>query len=313
MGWLRSLLQPTARLTVGARNNAGDEGQGRLMRTEDQVLAQFREWADNNALVRAAVLTSSRVMPGAHTDFLSDYDIELYVSDLNEFKKGDDWLGAFGPVMVRWPFRPRSTTGNDDWITRLVLFKDGVRIDFQITSELRIEPNAYDNGYQVLIDKDGLTRGLAAPTYAEYRITKPSAEEYQVLVHEFWWDACYVPKYLWRDELPFAKYMLDYILRYSFLHRLIDWHIGLQHNWTVETGVCGKKFKRYLDAGTWSEYEATCAGAGIEDNWAAFFKMASLFRRLARQVGANLGYEYPDELDSKVMQFCTKIRETRVD
>jgi len=56
------------------------------MRTEEEVLSHFKKWARNNELVRAAVLTSSRAKPEAELDFLSDYDIELYVSDISEFK-----------------------------------------------------------------------------------------------------------------------------------------------------------------------------------------------------------------------------------
>jgi aminoglycoside 6-adenylyltransferase len=282
------------------------------MRTEKEVLSQFKEWAKRNELIRVAVLTSSRVRPDANIDFLSDYDIELYVSDLSKFKENDDWLETFGSIMVRWPFKPRSTgfkTGC--WITRLVLFKDGVRIDFQITDQLEIESDAYDNGYEILIDKDGITKGLAEPTYSEYIINKPSKEEYEVLVNEFWWNAYYVPKYLWRDQLPFAKYMLDYTLRYSFLHKIIDWYIGMQNDWSVETGALGKKFKNYLDAETWAEWEETYVGAGIEENWIAFFNITTFFRKMAKQIGKKLGYEYPDQVDKEVMKFCREIKETK--
>ncbi|RKD31210.1 aminoglycoside 6-adenylyltransferase [Thermohalobacter berrensis] len=282
------------------------------MRTEKEVLSQFKEWAERNELIRAAILTSSRAKPDANVDFLSDYDIELYVSDLSKFKKSDDWLEEFGAIMVRWPFKPRSTgfkTGC--WITRLVLFKDGVRIDFQITDQLKIDSDAYDNGYKVLIDKDEITKGLSKPTYSEYIIKKPSKEEYEVLVNEFWWNAYYVPKYLWRDELPFAKYMLDYTLKYSFLHKIIDWYIGMKNDWSVETGAFGKKFKKYLSSETWKEFKETYAGADIEENWNAFFNTITFFRKIAKKVGENLGYKYPDQVDKEVIQFCKKIKETK--
>ena len=68
------------------------------MRTEEEVLAQFDEWAQGNDLIRAAVLTSSRVAPERATDFLSDYDIELYVADIGPFQIDDEWLSAFGPI-----------------------------------------------------------------------------------------------------------------------------------------------------------------------------------------------------------------------
>jgi aminoglycoside 6-adenylyltransferase len=63
--------------------------------------------------------------------------------------------------MVRWPFKPSSTGFKDgNWITRLILFKDGLRIDFQITDQLKIKEDAYANGYRILIDKDGITENL---------------------------------------------------------------------------------------------------------------------------------------------------------
>lgn len=280
------------------------------MRTEEEVLSQFDEWAQGNDLIRAAVLTSSRVDPEGTTDFLSDYDIELYVADIGPFQKGDEWLSIFGPIMVRWPFRPRSTF-DDQWITRLVLFKDGVRIDFQITEQTSIEPNAYDNGYRVLLDKDNLTAGLNTPTFSKYTIKRPSREEYDTVVHEFWWNAMYIPKYLWREELPFAKSVLGQTIRDKYLRTVIEWFIGLQHDWSVNTGVCGRFFKRYLDDETWTEFESTYTGAGIEESWQAFFEVISLFRKLGKTVGSSLGYNYPTQLDQEMTDYYSKIRNTR--
>ena len=281
---------------------------GDILRTEQEVLSKFRKWAENNDLLRAAVLTSSRVNPDSSIDFISDYDIELYVKDLSIFELSDNWLNVFGPIMVRWPYKPGA---QEERITRLVLFKDGVRIDFQITDNFEIKADTYDNGYKILIDKDGILDNLDEPTYSQYIIKKPAAEEYEKVVHEFWWDAIYVPKYLWRDELPFAKYMLDNILRYSFLHPVIDWYIGMQNNWSVNTGIHGKKYKFYLDKKTWKELESTYTGADIKENWIAFFNTLSLFRKLAKKVGENLGYNYPGTLDREVTQYCMEIKETK--
>lgn len=277
------------------------------MRTEDEVLSYFGKWARENDLVRAAILTSSRVNPERRTDFLSDYDIELYVANLAPFQKDDQWLSAFGPIMVRWPFKPRST-GNDGWITRLVLFKNGERIDFQITDQKTIEPDAYEDGCRVLIDKDNMTVGINEPTFSKYLVKKPSSEEYAVIVHEFWWNATYVPKYLWRDELPFAASMLGQAVRDKYLQTVIEWYIGMQHDWSVNTGIRGRKFKRYLDGETWSEYTSTFAGADIEDNWRAFFAAVALFRRLAKILGENLGYEYSTQMDKEMTDYYKYIR-----
>jgi aminoglycoside 6-adenylyltransferase len=277
------------------------------VRTENEVLTQFDRWARDNDLVRAAVLTGSRARPDEEIDSLSDYDVELYVGDLTSFQRDDRWLTVFGPIMARWPFRPRST-GDDGWITRLVLFKDGVRIDFQITDQKTIAPDAHDDGYKVLIDKDELTTGLVPPTYSENWVERPSEEEFDTLIHAFWWDATYVPKHLWRDQLPFAASMLGQAIRDEYLQTIIEWFIGLQHDWAVDTGMRGKHFKRYLDRELWREYTATFAGAGIEDNWQAFFNAVALFRKLARAVGENLGYSYPAQMDDEMTEYYWHIR-----
>ena len=282
----------------------------RPLRTEEEVLTQLSDWARGNDVVRAAILTSSRANPERETDFLSDYDIVLYVAGLEPFRRDDEWLSAFGPIMVRWPFRPRSTF-EEGWITRLVLFKDGVRIDFQITDQMEIPADAHDDDYRVLIDKDNLTTGLTAPTHTVNLVKKPSREEYDTLVHEFWWNATYVPKYLWRDELPFAASMLGQAVRDQYLHTVIEWFIGLQHDWSVNTGVRGCKFKRYLDDQTWSDYTSTFARADLEENWQAFLNAIALFRRLARAVGDRLGYEYPEQLDREMNAYYSRIRGTK--
>ena len=232
------------------------------------------------------------------------------MSDIGPFGRDDEWLGVFGPIMVRWPLKPR-TTFDENWITRGVVFKDGVRVDFQITDLTAIERDRYDSGFRVLVDKDDLTTGLSDPTFSEHNVRKPSREEYETLVREFWWNATYVPKHLWRDELPFAAMMLGESIRSEYLRTIIDWHIGLQNDWSVSTGIHGRKIKRLLDADTWSQYEATFATAGIEEHWEAFFAAIALFSRLARVIGIKLGYHYPAEMEREMTGYYTSIRNTK--
>ncbi|MFN2364312.1 MAG: aminoglycoside 6-adenylyltransferase [Halarsenatibacteraceae bacterium] len=49
-------------------------------------------------------------------------------------------------------------------------------------------------------------------------------------MNEFWWNAYYVSKYLWREEITFAKYLLDNILRYSYFDKIIDWYIEIDND-----------------------------------------------------------------------------------
>ena len=36
--------------------------------------------------------------------------------------------------------------------------------------------------------------------------------------------------------------------------------------------------------------------------------MTDLFRKLAKEVANELGYEYPDQVDQEVMEFCGEIK-----
>ena len=272
------------------------------MRSQDEILEQLVQWARNRESVRAVVLTSSRANPERETDILSDYDVECYVTDIELFERSDGWLSHFGEIMVRWPLIPRSAVPWAD-ITRLVLFEDAVRIDFQIRKIAGIPADAYDDDYRVLLDKDGLLAHLKPPTHTKHLVNKPTREQYETLASEFWWNAHYVPKSLKRDELPFAAGMLCRSIRGKYLHTAIGWLIGLENDWSVNPGVSGRKFKHYLDDATWGAYEATFAGPEIEAQWAAFFSSVELFRRLMRRVADDLGYAYPEALDKKMTAY----------
>ena len=259
------------------------------------------------------ILTSSRTNPNSPVDMLSDYDIELFVQDLKPFLQGDEWLEIFGRILVRWPYKPPD---NGDCTTRLVLYKDAPRIDFQIKmldvlSELVSAPDLpefYDIGYEVILDKEGITGGLAAPTHTAFRTKEPTESEYEELVYHFWWNVTYVAKYLYRDELFFAKYMLDDGMHHKYLQTALAWYIGMEKDWKSNPGACGRWFKKQVDSGIWADIEATFVGADLEENWKAMFKTVEMFRRLTSEVGARLGYAYPFDLDCDVTEYLTEIR-----
>ncbi|AZN43438.1 aminoglycoside 6-adenylyltransferase [Paenibacillus albus] len=280
------------------------------MRGQEELLSQLLAWTERHSLIRAVIMTSSRVNPNAPVDVLSDYDIELVVTDTTPFRESDAWIKQFGTVMTEY------RENHEQSITRLVLFDDGVRIDFQVyvvkmleeKLELPLLPEELDIGYSVLMDKDGLTKGLKPPRHTGYLTEKPTREAYNLAVKEFWWDITYVAKSLWRDELYFAKYMFESVIRFNYLMPVIEWHIGERHDWNVNPGKKGRWFKRYLDDETWTELERTYAGASLEDNWRALFAMTALFGKLASDLAAKLGYDYPHALDRRVTAYLERVQ-----
>lgn len=285
------------------------------MNSTRDMAKEVTDWAKEINNIRGVLLTSNRANPNATLDVLTDYNIEVFVEDFQPFLKGYQWLEAFGDILVCSPYKPAlDEKGNILWCH--VIFKDGpeIHLAIQLVKEMEnyvqdatLDPSL-DIGYKILLDKDGKLEGLAPPTYTAYRTKPPTEFEYQDLINNFWWSITYVAKNLFRDQLFFAKYQLDGALHHKHLYTTLSWHIGMKNNWKSDPGRQGKWLKRYLDAETWTEIEATFAGAGLEENWKAMFKTAEMFGRLASEVGAHLGYDYPFKLDQDLTGYLTKVK-----
>lgn len=268
----------------------------------DEVVEKLKQFAYSKPEIRALVLTSSRSgNADAPVDQFSDYDVVVYVSSLDTFHS-DNWLNFFGNILVKWPLKPDSEFG-ENWLTRLVMFENRTRIDFQITTETQTPPLDYDLGYRVLLDKDGLTQHFPKATKTKFLIQKPSEKEFLEMVNAFFWDSIYVPKYLYRNDVFYRKYMFDVDLRFEHLEKMIQWYIGCQNDWSVNTNVHGRLFPKYLDDKTWKSIEETFVGVNKESEWQAFIKMVEVFTSLAREVASKCGYSYPLEQEKKMLNY----------
>jgi len=281
---------------------------------ETDVLNRLAQWANDQPLVRAMLLESSRANERAPIDLLSDYDVLLIVSDTRPFSQHETWLQDFGKILVT--FRDRGQMYGHKTFNRLVLYEDGTKIDYIVWPTALLQriledsqvPELLDHGYKVLVDKDQLTQGLKPPTYTAFIPKKPAEKEYLSLMEEFWWETIYVAKNLWRDELMHVKYNLDFVMKYELLRRLLEWKIEIGYNWSWKPGLLGRGLKKHLDSKTWDEFASTYVGADIDENWDALFKTTALFRRVAIEVGNALGYRYPSELDERVTDYLQSIR-----
>lgn len=280
------------------------------MRKEETVLNELINWGQTQENIRAVAMTSSRTNPNASVDIFTDYDIELIVTDIQDFNNNDQWISHFGNVLAN--IKDKDATS----FTQLVLYSDGVRIDFSIytLSEFLREtgqsslPEHWNIGYKILLDKDGVTQILPPPTHTLYNGNLPTEEEFTNLVKDFWWDTTYVAKSLWRDEIYYAKYFFDSLIHYEYLRKVIEWYIGIKHNWAVNPNKYGRWFKRYLDPEMWKQIENTFAESNVEKNWKALFATADLFRTLATEIAKQLNYKYQENLDRSIIDYLTKIQ-----
>jgi aminoglycoside 6-adenylyltransferase len=280
---------------------------------QEKVLVRLAQWAQGHPLVRALLLESSRAHRRAPIDRFSDYDVLVVVADLHAFAEDNVWLSAFGAPLVT--FHGSGAVWDIETCARLVLYEDHTKIDYVVWPVALLEavvqrqelPELLDWGYQPLVDKDGLTSALPAPTYTAHIPRPPTEREYKRLVEEFWWESTYVAKNLWRDDLVFARYNLDVVMRHELLLQMLEWRVEVDRGWTWKPGLVGRGLKAYVSPETWAELETTWVGAEIAENWTALFRMTALFRRIAREVANALGYDYPAALDQRVTSYLEEV------
>lgn len=281
---------------------------------EQDVLARSLAWIRADARVRAALLTSSRAHPTRTTDLLSDYDIALLVDDVAAMAQDERWVEAFGTprLRVRDTEHEIGVSVQHD----MVLYSDGVKIDYTlwptaIAERIRRDdslPADFDGGYHVLLDRDGLTADWPAPTHTAYVTIRPTAHEYQALIQEFWFMATYVAKNLWRGEELTARVLLDQEVKFFVLWRLLYWRIGIDQDWSVAPGFFGRGLARQLDDAIRQRYRATYSGLSADVIWHDLDETIALFRDVAISVAGDLGYDYPADLDTEMIDYLTAIR-----
>jgi aminoglycoside 6-adenylyltransferase len=280
--------------------------------SQSQVLDVLLGWGRAHPEVQAIVLTSSRARADLTVDALSDYDVIVAVTSPPRWRDWD-WVTCYGEPMARWG--ATDEVHGHETIFRGVVYRDGVKIDWTIwPTELlaavtqRGLPDVLDVGYRVLLDKQGDTRQWPAASYRAHVPTPPSPLQYTMLVEEFWWSATYVAKAMWRGDHMFARHLLETDLRMSTLVTMLEWLIEFEHDWSHRPGVLGRGIERQLPPEVVSRLDETYSGAQPQDVWKALDTTADLFADVARDVAARLGYEYPEAVQRRTLDYLAEIR-----
>jgi aminoglycoside 6-adenylyltransferase len=292
-----------------------------LFEPEEAVIERLVRWAEGQPAVRAMLLTSSRAIPGGVEDAFSDYDVILALAvdtpagEILPFHQGRDWLEAFGRVLVlfRDPLEMEDGCQKSGYV---VQFEDGLKIDFSLweTKILRRVaaapelPAEFDAGYRLLLDKDGLAQGLKPPTYQAYIPVPPGERKYRETVEMFLLDATYMAKFLWRDDLMAARHLLETFIQQEHLLPMLEWHMEIDHGWSVKPGPYGRRLKRTLRPDLWADLEGTYTGPGLEENWQALFRTIALMRKAALEVGERLGFAYPHDIERRTLAYINQIK-----
>lgn len=256
------------------------------------------------------MMNGSRVNPNAPVDIMQDYDIVLFVNDIENRNYLEDrsWIDQLGEIVII-----QQNDFKDGSYIIMMQFKDGVRIDLSFCDIKDVNTKIKEDSLsKIILDKDNVTDPIEAPNDSVYVTQKPSEKEWDDLLNELWWIQTYVAKGLWRDELPYAKYMYDVIF-IDAVRKLLTWYICSENNWNVNVGYCGKWLNKYLSNKDYERFVSLYASADNEDIWEKLFSAGEFIREIGKSLSNKLGYDYPEVEDANVSDFIKRIKRLQKD
>ncbi|MFE6137207.1 aminoglycoside 6-adenylyltransferase [Bacillus sp. NPDC057893] len=280
------------------------------MRTEKEMLDLIINTAKEDERIRAVIMNGSRVNPNVKKDCFQDYDIIYVVKDIQSFTCNHSWINRFGEIMiVQMPEEMSLVPADEDGkFPYLMQFMDGNRIDLMLVPvDLINKFIGQDSLSKLLLDKDNCIGEFAPANDNDYMIKKPTEKEFLDCCNEFWWCSTNVGKGLWREELSYAKGMLEGPVR-DMLVVMLEWHIGMKTEFTVNAGKFGKHFEQYVEKDVWEQFKRTFSNAEYENIWDSFFVMGDLFRKVANEIANTYEYQYPQDADDKVSSYLKHVR-----
>ncbi len=230
------------------------------MRTEKEMLDVIINTAIEDERIRAVIMNGSRVNPNVKRDCFQDYDIMYVVNDIQSFTSNHNWVHRFGEIMiVQMPEEMSLVQPDEDGkFPYLMQFMDGNRIDLTLVPvELIKKFVGQDSLSKLLLDKDNCLEEFPPASDKDYLVKKPTEKEFLDCCNEFWWCSTNIAKGLWREELSYAKGMLEGPVRDMFIV-MLEWYIGMKTDFTVNTGkfesissnilkkICGSNLKGHF-------------------------------------------------------------------
>lgn len=278
------------------------------MRTEQEMMNLILDTAKGDDRVRAVIMNGSRANPNAPKDIFQDYDIVYIVKNIESFLAEHNWIDVFGKrIILQMPETMRHPMGDGRFIY-LMLFDDGNRIDLNLLP-LEKYKALLDNDSEsiLLLDKDGIIAPFPAASDKDYYVKKPTKLEYESCCNNFWWCTQNVAKGIWRDELPYAMFMLNAEVK-AELDYMIQWYIGTENSFTVSAGKQGKYYKQFLDSCHYTQYKKVYPDSNYSHMWDSLFSACDLFKELALTVGKHFGFVYPAEDDKNMTAYLKEVQ-----
>lgn len=282
------------------------------MSHEKLLVERIIPWATARDDVRGLAEVGSRTST-IPADEWADMDLMLLVRDPILFHDTDNWIHEIGPAWLSLkhpgPF--------GDLPVRQVLFEGA--LDFDIVAlaagtlgEKLTDPavafalgGGFQGGFRALIDKDNEITSLELPQHPPRSDTSDiSAQDFDFVVNDFLFQVVWASKHLRRGELWAAKDDVDGYMK-AHLAQVIEWHtIGIRPGTNTRSG--GRYLEQWADPTIVERLSETFAAYEAEDIARALIAMIQLFKDVASETAAALGFRYPERAHASVYRWAVE-------
>ena len=281
------------------------------MRTSDEIKKLITDKAISDSRIRAVLLKGSRANPHVAPDNFQDFDVVYIVTEIESFVSDHTWTHIFGDILIR-QFPDEMEVGKEAGVEEnvgfsyLMLFKDGNRIDLTLFPKDKLETGfQIDSLTIVWLDKDNIFVDIEKSSDKDYLIKRPSERAFLECCNEFWWTTTNVAKGISRNEIPYAKEMLETVVRPMFM-KIVEWQIGADTDFLVSFGKGGKFMSRHLSTPLYYKILATYSDHQAENNWKSLFVMTGLFGPFARTIAGKLNFPYNLEEEQNAISYLNQ-------
>lgn len=273
----------------------------------DRFEMDLEAWANDRSDIRAVIIFGSRARSDRPADVWSDIDVVLVTSEADRYQAETAWLEQLGDVWLT--FRTETPVGN--FVERIVLFDEGLEVDFVPVSPARFDNletlsadvlSIFPAGYRFLVDKDGLEAVLASFLDEQGRTdlvgTGPTETEFVETIHQGLYRIFWTTKKLRRGELWTARRGIERHLLDDCVLALLRWHASAVHG--RQPWHEGRFLEEWADERALDALAGAVADYDEQDCRRALFETVELVHWLGRETAAALGYPYPEEAQDRV-------------
>lgn len=259
---------------------------------QDQTMIQLQRFFNQNNDIRVFGMNGSRTNSHIADDQFKDYDVAFFTDRVSKYQHDPQFLHQFGaPILITTPghdgLTPPEPTDVAGRFVYLVLYQSGLRIDWQFRPLAQLDDYlSEDTLTRIIGDKDNRIHRAVNPSDRQYWLARPTAQQLENSVKEFWWQFCNTLKATIRNEHLLAQNYLN--LTRDELIRLLTWSVAGTHGFDRSYGKSCHQIVKYLEPKTQRRLWQSFDTSSVRNCYAALKAMSILETRFTQQVAQQL-------------------------